>query len=451
MTNYGTLAINTDTNLDATIANYGTFAIAPGTNAILTPFRSVSQLAGSLTTAPDVPLTVTSSTFHARRRTVNGTVNLAGSAGLLFTGGSGGNFVVQDTDHPQRRRREPGRRAGQQRHHRARRLGRRALGAELRRSRDQPRHDHLDSAGAVAGATLNITSPTFTHYGTLNSNVGSGGARTVNANTFNNYGTINVNAQTTFNADVFNAGAIHLNEAATFRSLTGPGSLSGSGQKTFTGDSTLEAINTKTGDTVVEAAAHLTVGSINDGDVTVNGLMTIAPSGGQSGASRVDSLTIGGAGKVDVTDNKLVITGPTASVAAVEAAIATASNGGTWDGPSGITTGMPDAAGGLTSVGVATAGQAGYGGGTFAGVSVAGDDVWSCTPTPATRIWTASSPATITPPSTSTSSSPARPAGSTAISTTTARSPATTTPPSTSTSSRRARRSRPARPPRPRA
>jgi hypothetical protein len=230
-------------------------------------------------------------------------------------------------------------------------------------------------AGGVMGSTLSHTGTTFTNYGTLSSNVGSGGARTVNGNLFNNYGIINVNAETTFNANVFNAGAIHLNEAATFRSLTGPGAMTGSGAKTFTGSSTLEKINTKTGDTTVAAEGHLTVGTINDGDVTVNGTLALTSSGGQSPASRLDSLAIGAAGKVDVGDNKVVITGPTASVAAVEAAIQSASNGGAWDGPSGITTSQADAVAGLTSIGVATAGQVGYAGSTFGGVSVAGDDV----------------------------------------------------------------------------
>jgi hypothetical protein len=380
LTNNGTLAINTDTSLELSVVNYGTFAIAPGTNAKMGISRSVVQNAGSLTIAPDVPLTMSGGgSFVLAGGTVSGTVNLTGSASLHLNGGSGGNFVFLDstqlmTTAPSPQIVVP---ASTTVTVRADSPGA-STTVNVMTNTINLGTVSLDSTGGALASTLNVTAPTFTNYGALNSNVGSGGARTVNANALNNFGTINVNAETNFNADVVNHGTINLNEAATFRSLTGNGALAGAGEKIFAGGaSSLATIKTGNGGTTVESTASLTVGNIKDGTVTVDGLLTIAPSGEASGgaASKVDTLVIGATGKVDLSDNKLVIAGPTASLAAVEAAIAAGSNGGAWDGASGIVTGMPDALTGLTSLGAATATQIGKAGGTFGGVSVAGDDV----------------------------------------------------------------------------
>jgi len=46
-----------------------------------------------------------------------------------------------------------------------------------------------------------------------------------------------------------------------------------------------------------------------------------------------------------------------------------------WNGTGGITTSMADAAAGLTTIAVDTAGHAGFAGATFGGVTVAADDV----------------------------------------------------------------------------
>ena len=119
-------------------------------------------------------------------------------------------------------------------------------------------------------------------------------------------------------------------------------------------------------------------------DITGGVSATILPAGG----TRVlvtDELSIAAAGKLDVTDNKLVVTAGGAggvgtfdgtSYSGLTGRIAAAYNFGAWDGP-GITTSMPDARAdkGLTSIAIATADEVFNAGGTFGGVSVGGGDV----------------------------------------------------------------------------
>jgi len=91
---------------------------------------------------------------------------------------------------------------------------------------------------------------------------------------------------------------------------------------------------------------------------TLGTLTQLAPFGSGRVLSlfrtKLDTLTIAGNAKLDLADNRLILTG--ASVAAVEDAIAVAYDYSAWDGP-GITTTMPDAAGGLTTLAVASASQ----------------------------------------------------------------------------------------------
>jgi T5SS/PEP-CTERM-associated repeat protein len=112
------------------------------------------------------------------------------------------------------------------------------------------------------------------------------------------------------------------------------------------------------------------------------GVVTIrSPNGGTNSTSRVASLSITSSGKLDLKENKLIVAGGAVGSATggtyngVSGMIQSAQNGGTWDGPRGITTTLPAAQSGLTSLAVATADQTGYAGGTFGGVSVANGDV----------------------------------------------------------------------------
>jgi hypothetical protein len=95
-------------------------------------------------------------------------------------------------------------------------------------------------------------------------------------------------------------------------------------------------------------------------DLGPTAIATIAQSGGLK-SIKVDNLVIDSTGKIDLKDNKLISALPAGSATGgvydgVQGLVQSASNGGAWDG-NGITTSMPDAATGLTTIGVATGEQ----------------------------------------------------------------------------------------------
>ena len=108
-----------------------------------------------------------------------------------------------------------------------------------------------------------------------------------------------------------------------------------------------------------------------------NGTLTLAP--GNAEALKLTSLSAG-AGTLDVQDNALIVTAGDIGSAAggtyggITGMIQSARNDGAWDG-AGLTSSMAASTDGLTSLGIATAGQTGYAGGTFGGVSVGAGDV----------------------------------------------------------------------------
>ena len=110
------------------------------------------------------------------------------------------------------------------------------------------------------------------------------------------------------------------------------------------------------------------------------GVVALAPSGGAAPASRVASLTVAPGATLDLADNKLIVAGGNLGTSdgttytGIQRQVQAAYQEGAWSG-SGITTSMSDAATGLTTLAVATAAQTGHAGGTFAGVSVAPEDV----------------------------------------------------------------------------
>ncbi|MEA2707660.1 MAG: hypothetical protein QOF78_261, partial [Phycisphaerales bacterium] len=86
-------------------------------------------------------------------------------------------------------------------------------------------------------------------------------------------------------------------------------------------------------------------------------------------------------GVVQMSDQaKLIVRGGTlgtsdgATYSGVSGLIQSGSAGGAWNGP-GVNTNMPDAASGLTALGVALADDVGYVGGTFGGTTIASGDV----------------------------------------------------------------------------
>ena len=117
------------------------------------------------------------------------------------------------------------------------------------------------------------------------------------------------------------------------------GAISGSGSliKAGTGALTLAGANSYAGPTTVNGGTLRisTTGSLSSAAaVTVNG-GTLDVAAGRSAAVKLASLSIGAGGNVDVNDNDLVI-GSATSKSAIEGYVASARNGGDWNG-NGIT------------------------------------------------------------------------------------------------------------------
>jgi autotransporter-associated beta strand protein len=97
------------------------------------------------------------------------------------------------------------------------------------------------------------------------------------------------------------------------------------------------------------------------GDTTVNGGTLALPAAGGTRVIRTGGLTIGAAAKLDLGDGKLITTSAPGSATSgvydgVQGHVQRAANSGAWSG-FGLTTTMPDAASGLTSIGVASGAQ----------------------------------------------------------------------------------------------
>jgi hypothetical protein len=159
------------------------------------------------------------------------------------------------------------------------------------------------------------------------------------------------------------------------RNFTTPTTLALSGALGAGTNSTLTVTGllTATGGASVGGAGNVVAlaGANVSGTVTKTG----------SGALDVRSATglnLAAGAKLDVTGGKVIVRSGTVGTATGgvytgwSGKIQAGYNGGAWNG-AGIMTSTPDAAGGLTSLGIATAGDAGYT--TFSGVSVAASDV----------------------------------------------------------------------------
>jgi hypothetical protein len=156
-------------------------------------------------------------------------------------------------------------------------------------------------------------------------------------------GTVNHLGGTLSAAATVNSGAISVAGAAA--ASLGP--VSGSGALSVAGSATV-------------SATHVRQSSLN----MTGGTVAIAPTGvgAAAGTSVIANFTLTDAARFDLGDNKLITNSPVGAVAgggnytalSVSRYVQNASNGGAWDGP-GLTTSRPDAARGLTSIGVALA------------------------------------------------------------------------------------------------
>ena len=171
--------------------------------------------------------------------------------------------------------------------------------------------------------------------------------------------------------------------AVFFGPVSGTSTFTGTGTKFFEGgSSSLAGPIDPGGTTIVDSSASVTAGAVREAALTINGgQVTISPNGSAAGTSRVANLSISAGGRLDLTNNKLIVAGGDvgsfvgSSYTGVTGLIAGGRNGGTdgnWSG-SGIVT--SSASGNLTSLAVATGQQTGRAGGTFGGISVAAGDV----------------------------------------------------------------------------
>jgi hypothetical protein len=100
----------------------------------------------------------------------------------------------------------------------------------------------------------------------------------------------------------------------------------------------------------------------------------VASGGGSARVLKTGPVAVTGSGKIDLRDNKLITTTAPGALSGatydgVQGLVQAGLNGGTWDG-SGLVTSLPDAANGLTTLGVATGEQ-------IRGLGATDTDVWA--------------------------------------------------------------------------
>jgi hypothetical protein len=120
----------------------------------------------------------------------------------------------------------------------------------------------------------------------------------------------------------------------------------------------------------------MTVKNVRAGGLNVTtGTMKVLPDGTAAGVSRVASLAVGAAAKLDLTNNAIVVAGGDvgsfdgAAYTGVSGLVAVGRNGGTWDRAGGIVTSDARRANDYASLGVVTASDA-------LGLSAAATQVW---------------------------------------------------------------------------
>ena len=149
------------------------------------------------------------------------------------------------------------------------------------------------------------------------------------------------------------------------------------------GTLTLQGTNSWTGVTRVSAGTLVLQGDLTTTSALAvsGGTLQLDTGGGSNRVIQTSAISVTGGGKIDLTDNKLVVAGGDvgtwdgSAYSGVTGLVQSGRGSGSWDG-SGIVTSMTDATGSiLTTLAVALAEDVGYAGGTFGGVSVNAGDV----------------------------------------------------------------------------
>jgi hypothetical protein len=172
--------------------------------------------------------------------------------------------------------------------------------------------------------------------------------------------------------------------AVFFGAVSGSSNFTGSGLKVFEGGapSSLSAIASQTGDTLVDASTSVTAGNVRENALEVDGTLTITPDGTAAGTSGVNSLTVSATGRFDLTNNKLIVasgdvgTFNGSTYTGITGLIAQGRNGSAlplWDGRGIVTTQSQATTGNYTTLAISTATQAARA--VFGGLSVAPSDV----------------------------------------------------------------------------
>lgn len=154
-------------------------------------------------------------------------------------------------------------------------------------------------------------------------------------------GVVNYNDTVTVGA----GGQISVGAGATSvfnKQVSGTNVFVGPGIKIFqAGASTLGAINT-TGSTIVETGAQVTATNIRENALTVRGSVKIAVAGNDTATSKLNVLSIGSAGSMDLANNKLIVDYSGATALPSIRDYVKAGRGGTgfgsatWNGAGGI-------------------------------------------------------------------------------------------------------------------
>jgi T5SS/PEP-CTERM-associated repeat protein/autotransporter-associated beta strand protein len=231
----------------------------------------------------------------------------------------------------------------------------------------------IANGGAVSAALINIWNTGILH---LENSPTLTGPLTVTGGTITTFGAISLPNTITLGT----GGAIVSTQGASVATFSGGISGVGGLAKYTSGSLILPGPKTYTGATTVFEGKLLLGGAMSSSpSVSVSSGATLELAAGGGALVKTDTLTILGTGKANVQDNKLVVRATPfgswngSNYTGLTGLIQSGHNGGAWNGP-GIITGMPAALSSLTTLGIATASQAGYAGGSFGGVSVTGTD-----------------------------------------------------------------------------